>query len=634
MYHDNKIALFISHIYGQYQRELAEGVISKALEYGYRTEVYCSNDGEELGQYGMAEQRILRIPDFSAIDGAVFASGTYLDEGLRTQIAQTLRDRGCPTVQVEELEPEFPCVSIENSAVFRTLTEHLITVHGARRVCYLGSARRGRRFSQMRLEHVGAVMAAHGLPFTEEDVYAVDGEEDFERALAHFTAGGGKPDAVVCYNDDVAVRFAAAAFRAGYRVPEDFAVTGCDGTEEGRNMDPPLTSVTFPVRRTGEAAVSALMDHLRGRGQDKVTIQAEPIIAGSCGCASPRNASAFLYPQKLARMIDRMESYMIISMQMAAEFSQITDLDTAMDSAAKYVRRIRDCSEFYLCLYPGWDDPSEELRRLIEEPGREPEEKTDVLLKLAMRDGTRLPECSFQRSRLLPDFAERGSDAAYMVSPLFFGTRLFGYTMLAFRDNRLDYRFHYLHWLTNLTQLLQNIFEHKRLHALSSRLESMYTKDVLTGLYNRFGFINRRETLLSSVEGRYVAALMFDVDHLKAINDRFGHSAGDFALLTVSQALRRASREEDLCARFEGDEFYVLAKVDTPRQAREMLRQVGSYLDNFNKLSAKPYAVSASGGCAWEEAEGMTGEDAARLLIQAEEDMRRAKQERPATFLR
>ena len=45
---DKKIALFISHIYGDYQRNLTQGIIDKALEYGYQTEVYTTNDGEDL----------------------------------------------------------------------------------------------------------------------------------------------------------------------------------------------------------------------------------------------------------------------------------------------------------------------------------------------------------------------------------------------------------------------------------------------------------------------------------------------------------------------------------------------------------------------------------------------------------
>lgn len=63
MYHKKKIALFISHIYGVYQQGLCQGVISTAEDYGYKTEVYTTSDGEDLGAYSLGESSILRIPN-------------------------------------------------------------------------------------------------------------------------------------------------------------------------------------------------------------------------------------------------------------------------------------------------------------------------------------------------------------------------------------------------------------------------------------------------------------------------------------------------------------------------------------------------------------------------------------------
>ena len=50
MYHSKKIALFISHIFGDYQRNVCQGVVDQAAEYGFKTEIYAtSSDGEDLG---------------------------------------------------------------------------------------------------------------------------------------------------------------------------------------------------------------------------------------------------------------------------------------------------------------------------------------------------------------------------------------------------------------------------------------------------------------------------------------------------------------------------------------------------------------------------------------------------------
>ena len=50
-----------------------------------------------------------------------------------------------------------------------------------------------------------------------------------------------------------------AAISAGYHIPEDLAITGCDHSEEGQNLTPSLTTVSFPVYELGEASVEKLM---------------------------------------------------------------------------------------------------------------------------------------------------------------------------------------------------------------------------------------------------------------------------------------------------------------------------------------------------------------------------------------
>ena len=633
MYHDNKIAIFVSHLYGDYQRQVCQGAVDRAAEYGYRTEIYCSNDGEDLGEYVAQENAILRIPDFRFLDGAVFVSGPYVDQSLRQQITAELKAQSIPVVEIADYDLQFPAVVLQNSELFSDLAEHLVTVHGAKRICYLGFKPQ-RYFSDQRHDIMKRFMAEHGLPFGEGDVYfCEDDPADYAAALHHFTAQG-TPDAVMCYNDHVAVRFWEAAHREGYVLPRDFALTGCDRDEEGQNMDPPLTTITFPTREVGAAAVTALMDEMHGGARRVTTGRAELVPGGTCGCGRAPEGSAFLYRRKLSDRIDRTESVLMDSMHMAAELSRAPDVDAGMDVIERYIRAAGDYSDFYLCLYPHWDEPAEYLRELAGVSGGEEPREEDVLLKLALRGGRRLPECSFQRERLLPDYIQRDSDAAYIVSPVFFGSHFFGYLVRAFRDNRLDYKFLDVLWLTNIAQFLQNIFEHRRLHAVSQQLESIYTKDSVTGLYNRPGFLNRQGTVLRSVEGRVVAAVMYDVDSLKEISDHFGHKEGDFALLTVGQALRKIYRQEDLCARFEGDEFYVLAKADSEAEAARTVEHVRGYLENFNKLSAKPYRVSVSAGLFCRPAEEVTERDLEDMFARADGAMRLAKREKPGSYLR
>ena len=101
--------------------------------------------------------------------------------------------------------------------------------------------------------------------------------------------------------------------------------------------------------------------------------------------------------------------------------------------------------------------------------------------------------------------------------------------------------------------------------------------DGLTGLLNRRAWCARAnaaiETARRQTEG--IAVLMLDIDHFKRINDRWGHAAGDRALLAVAKGLRDCARRTDLLCRYGGEEFcLLLASVDeaSARDVDERLR--------------------------------------------------------------
>lgn len=96
--------------------------------------------------------------------------------------------------------------------------------------------------------------------------------------------------------------------------------------------------------------------------------------------------------------------------------------------------------------------------------------------------------------------------------------------------------------------------------------------DSLTGLANRSVAIDRIEHLLE--EDREFGVVFFDMDGFKAVNDDFGHDAGDQVLATVAERIRAAVRDTDVVARWGGDEFVAVLTVDrrTLPKAAERIR--------------------------------------------------------------
>lgn len=644
MYHSKKIALFISHIFGDYQRNVCQGVVDQAAEYGFKTEIYAtSSDGEDLGQYGSGESSILRIPNFEDFSGIVVASGTYPAQELKDQIIDLIKKEcTCPIVEIADTSTCFPSIVLENNLTTGTLTEHLISVHNYRRICYLG-CKTDPYFSPKRAQAYQSVMIQHGYTVGDHDMFdAPITEEGIREAFEFFCNGSDRvPEAVVCYNDKMALLFMVIAIRKGYKIPEDIALVGCDALPEGQNITSPLTTVSFPTYQLGTTAVRQLFQLMHGTAiPDCTSVFAEPVIGGSCGCRTGSHSNYVLYGHQLLNHIQSLERSIYISMRMSADLSHATDIDDGMDLIAEYVKEISGCTQFYLCLYSDWDSLSGHILELTDAEEEAVPDNDTILLKLAIRDGKRLPEYTFPKKTLLPDIVNKDSSSAYIVSSLFFEDREFGYIAIAYEHNQIDYQFQMVHWIMNITQLLQNLCEIKSSRLMQSKLESIYMKDALTGLYNRHGYERKLPLLLYSLkEGAPLTAFLFDMDCLKVINDQFGHTEGDFALKVIGKAIMNVTGElpafaDAIGTRFGGDEFYVLCSCGD-EDARELITRVNKYLHNYNQLSSKPYLLSVSAGYASVPyQEDQTFNSIKDLINQADENMYEFKKNKTKKVIR
>ncbi len=99
--------------------------------------------------------------------------------------------------------------------------------------------------------------------------------------------------------------------------------------------------------------------------------------------------------------------------------------------------------------------------------------------------------------------------------------------------------------------------------------------------------------------GRKLSLIVTDLDHFKAVNDTYGHAAGDRVLKELGEVLRRVKRETDLVARFGGEEFCVLCEETDVRGAQLLAERVREELEKTEVLTELgPLKVTASLGVA------------------------------------
>jgi two-component system cell cycle response regulator len=138
-----------------------------------------------------------------------------------------------------------------------------------------------------------------------------------------------------------------------------------------------------------------------------------------------------------------------------------------------------------------------------------------------------------------------------------------------------------------------------KLHVIKEGLRSLALTDELTGLHNRRGFFALAEQHLKFARRNREHALLFfaDINGLKQINDRFGHSQGDTAIKRMTRVLERTFRDSDVVARLGGDEFAILANEANQNSREDILRRLKENLHSEG-LRDPRYPLSLSVGVA------------------------------------
>jgi diguanylate cyclase (GGDEF) domain len=154
--------------------------------------------------------------------------------------------------------------------------------------------------------------------------------------------------------------------------------------------------------------------------------------------------------------------------------------------------------------------------------------------------------------------------------------------------------------------------------------------DELSGLLNRRGFMERILTCLEQNDGRKAYLIFCDLDHLKEINDSFGHTAGDFAIESAAKRLKQVLPKDAITARIGGDEFVSLVLSDLPGFKDALLLQLEQAAERFNSNGQIPYYVEISTGI-WEfYCEPQT--DINELMNKSDELLYEAKKNRRRTI--
>lgn len=171
-------------------------------------------------------------------------------------------------------ELPIPTVASDDQGGAFMLSQHLRML-GHQRIAYLGFSKSRR--DEERLSGIRACLDEAGLPLTIFDSDSPSLSEG-ERWCSSIMLGSGRPDALICYNDLMALGFMKEAANLGISIPKDISVVGFDNIPYGRYTTPALTTVDLQSERMGAAAMEKLLAVIAGEPVEKLTKVAPQLI--------------------------------------------------------------------------------------------------------------------------------------------------------------------------------------------------------------------------------------------------------------------------------------------------------------------------------------------------------------------
>lgn len=582
-------------------REKIELVLFQGLDAARFLNAECSvDDGFDSHYYSLFE-----YSKFLDLDALVISFGTI--SAIKDPVSLESFVSRLPKVPIILLEdetrlPNSTFITIDNYIGMKSCVEHLILDHHYSNILFLAGPK-GIHDAEMRKQAYLDTMRAHGLEVKPDMIVHGNFTDHVEPELETLLSAYPKPDAIVCANDEMAECAYRVLRSRGLQPGKDVGVTGFDDNSAAAYMDPPLTSVRQNCEKVADEVVRLVNCYLRGEHPEPVYLPAELVLRNSCGCDAEME-NAVIRKQKKAQLDRRkikqlMNENMICSLMLRNLLKEnITVHDFFHNLAA--VLASFGTEKSLIALLPEPMDVSKCDKLFLPD---------ELRVHMLMNEGD-IKTFSRKEAPLLRAFEpgdyshdHEPNNTPKAVFPLFYGNIHYGVFIASVKQ--ADLIFYYsvsLEIGTGLRYLYMALAEQEARKALEEKnqiLDFSATHDLLTGLLNRAGVMNKVYNFVrSEAEGTQFVAIMADIDHLKQINDTFGHSGGDRSIESAAKILNCVLPEHSPIGRAGGDEFFALFKCDETHDEKWFKAAIKNTCAEFNAESELPFYVELSVGCA------------------------------------
>ena len=369
-------------------------------------------------------------------------------------------------------------------------------------------------------------------------------------------------DTIFAANDSMAFGCISYLKHLGVKVPEEVKVVGYDDIPQASTDDLTLSTINQQIEFQGETAARLALEWANGNEIPKETkIEARAIFRESCGCNIEKSQI------ELTHAADEKQEALIRndwSLNRVHNLLDNTQSDETLQVVFDKMYDLMGYNEIKysaVCLY---QDP------VFVDIGEIPEIPSNAKLAFYVNNEKGIKEINTHyefnlRKAYLPDEFAEEEKRQMLVQSIFYGDFSYGYIMIQADYVAIPLYSVYLKILANeiaqAYKYTRNIEEKAALAKMNLDLNIKSFTDELTGLINRRGLMKYgKESINLSIQLEKEGVVLFcDMDHLKVINDTYGHDYGDIAIKTQSEILQKTFRANDMISRLGGDEFVIIA---------------------------------------------------------------------------
>ncbi len=631
------IAVLTTALDSDVQAETLRGIEEYGKEMGYNIAVFFWYAGSiERERQTLGEVNIITLPDFNLFDGLIVFGNIFHTNVGQQVVNEVLENVKCPIVTIGCKLGNHPSVCTDNYTAMRELVEHYIVHHKMTKIHFVKGVE-GNPDGEARYQAYVDVLTEHGIPVLPERVtygdFYVQGGEQAVRDILSMQVDF--PEAVVCANDIMAVTVCDGLMAKGYRVPEDVVISGYDYSMEGWEHKPVITSVRSRFYELGGKACELLNGEINGvirpEGENSILLPDEVILGESCGCHT--DIEQIQNHHKSFRVTDEFQRKLIFQMLVLGnDIMACEGVNDWLKCVESFITHM-DLSEFYWCVNDDFIESIFELDIMEQEELSASEKLSyteDVRVLLAYKNGVFHQKKGF-KSRLAFDllFQDAEKPKLFIFSPMHYLENNFGYTVFVDSDFPLGNPL-YISCLMEISNSVENIRKQNMLRNAMTRLDEMYIKDSLTGVFNRFGMERffgdiKKKSMMS----RVMMQLSFiDLDGLKRINDEYGHEEGDHIISAATVILKKVSTKFK-AVRYGGDEFIVMGTVRDEKEVLAYWDNVKKEVELYNQNRGKHAKLSLSYGYELFKVDAHTSlEDCIRIADKRMYEMKKSKYRR------